>query len=221
MSKAASSTIIWVFGITQPGTEPRCPGSLTNILTIISSDLLSYLRAAEENMNKMLFYNLWGSQFWFFFFFTCTFRSMFLSSKLLGWGIAIIAHVFHGIVFRCLFRSSSFFESIHSLGFLPCKTPKSKRIWILVLSRAYSFIYLFTVQFSELLWELYRPIVLVGRVFANGSGDRNTIPGQVIPKTKKVVLDVALLNTQNYKVRIKWRNPGNGVAPSPLPWCSS
>ena len=29
------------------------------------------------------------------------------------------------------------------------------------------------------------------------------IPGQVIPETQKMVLDVTLLNTQHYKVRIK------------------
>ena len=29
------------------------------------------------------------------------------------------------------------------------------------------------------------------------------IPGRVIPKTQKVVLDAALLNTQHYKARIK------------------
>ena len=41
------------------------------------------------------------------------------------------------------------------------------------------------------------------RVFANGSGDLGSIPGQVIPKTKKMVLNATLLNTQHYKVRIK------------------
>ena len=36
-------------------------------------------------------------------------------------------------------------------------------------------------------------------------------------------LDATLLNTQHYKVRIKgkWSNPGNKVAPSPTPRCSS
>ena len=43
----------------------------------------------------------------------------------------------------------------------------------------------------------------MSRVFANGPGDRVSIPGQVIPKTKKIVLDSNLLNTQHYKVRIK------------------
>ena len=43
----------------------------------------------------------------------------------------------------------------------------------------------------------------MGRVFANGPGDQGSIPGCVIPKTLKMVLDTSLLNTQQYKVRIK------------------
>ena len=41
------------------------------------------------------------------------------------------------------------------------------------------------------------------RVFASGLGHRGSIPGLVIPKTQKMVLDVSLFNTQHYKVRIK------------------
>ena len=41
------------------------------------------------------------------------------------------------------------------------------------------------------------------RVFANGSGDWGSILGWVIPKTQKMVLDAALLNTQHYKVWIR------------------
>ena len=43
----------------------------------------------------------------------------------------------------------------------------------------------------------------MGRVFANGPGDQSSIPGRVIPKTLKMVLDTCLLNTQQYKERIK------------------
>ena len=43
----------------------------------------------------------------------------------------------------------------------------------------------------------------MGRVFANGPGDLASIPGRVIPKTLKMVLDASLLNTQQYKVHIK------------------
>ena len=40
-------------------------------------------------------------------------------------------------------------------------------------------------------------------VFANGPGDRGSIPGRIIPTTQKMVLDTTLFNTQQYKVRIK------------------
>ena len=61
------------------------------------------------------------------------------------------------------------------------------------------------------------------RVFANGLGDLGSIPGRVIPKTQKMVLDASLLNTQHYKVWIKGKveQSREGVAPSPTPWCSS
>ena len=63
----------------------------------------------------------------------------------------------------------------------------------------------------------------MNRVFANGLEDRGSVPGRVIPKTQKMVFDAALLTTQYYKVSIKGkvRKPGNGVASSPTPWCSS
>ena len=46
-------------------------------------------------------------------------------------------------------------------------------------------------------------IGLDGKVFINGPGDRGSVPSRVIPKTKKMVLDAALLNTYHYKVLIK------------------
>ena len=49
----------------------------------------------------------------------------------------------------------------------------------------------------------YWAIGLMNRVFANGSGDRGSIPGSIIPKTQKMVLDANLLNTQHYKMMIK------------------
>ena len=53
------------------------------------------------------------------------------------------------------------------------------------------------------LFYFHRAIGLISRVFANGPGDQGSIPGQIIPKTQKMVLDAALLSTQDYKVRIK------------------
>ena len=46
-------------------------------------------------------------------------------------------------------------------------------------------------------------IGIMVRVFTNGSGDMGSIPGRVIPKTQKMVIDASLLNTQYYKVWIK------------------
>ena len=40
------------------------------------------------------------------------------------------------------------------------------------------------------------------KVWVKGSGDRGSIPCQVIPKTQKMVLDTALIKTQHYKVHI-------------------
>ena len=54
-----------------------------------------------------------------------------------------------------------------------------------------------------LIIKYFWAIGLMSRVFANGPGGRGSIPGQVLPKTQKVVLNASLLNTQHYKVRIK------------------
>ena len=76
-------------------------------------------------------------------------------------------------------------------------------------------------------WTYYRKkyclIGLVDRVFANDPGDLGSNPGHVIPKTLKIVLDTSLLNTQQYKVRIKGKvdQSRERVAPSPTPPCCS
>ena len=67
-------------------------------------------------------------------------------------------------------------------------TPRMKRKWL---------------DKRLFLIKVNRAFGLMSRVFANGPGDRGSIPGRVIPKTQKIVLDAALLNTQHYKVRIK------------------
>ena len=46
-------------------------------------------------------------------------------------------------------------------------------------------------------------ISLMRRVFTNGPGDWGSIPGWVITKTQKMVVDANLLNIQHYKVWIK------------------
>ena len=61
---------------------------------------------------------------------------------------------------------------------------------------------------------------LVGRVFANDPGDLGSIPGRVIPKTLKMVLDTSLLNTQQYKVRIKGKVEQSREKGSAIPYTS-
>ena len=68
------------------------------------------------------------------------------------------------------------------------------------------------------LWEPYWLIGLVGRVFANCPGDLGSIPGRVIPKTQKMVLDATLLNTQQYKVCIKSKVEQSRERSSALPY---
>ena len=59
---------------------------------------------------------------------------------------------------------------------------------------------------------------LVGRVFANGLEDLGSIPGRVIPKIWKMVLDTSLLNTQQYKVCIKGKVEQPRERSSALPY---
>ena len=56
------------------------------------------------------------------------------------------------------------------------------------------------------------------RVFANNPGDQGLIPGRVIPKTQKMVLDATLLNTQQYKVWIKGKVEQSRKKSSALPY---
>ena len=85
----------------------------------------------------------------------------------------------------------------------------------------------FPVLFFYLIYSVFYitlPDIGLGvRVFANGPEDLGSIPGRVIPKTQKMVLDASLLNTQHYKVRIKGKveQSREGVAPSPTHWCCS
>ena len=59
-------------------------------------------------------------------------------------------------------------------------------------------------------------------VLAIGPGDLGSIPGQVITKTQKMVLDAGLiLSIIRYGSRVKWNNSGKGVVPSHTLWCCS
>ena len=60
----------------------------------------------------------------------------------------------------------------------------------------------------------------VVRVFVNESVDQGSISDRVIPKTKKLVLDAALLNTQHYQVRIKGKVEQSWEWSGALPYTS-
>ena len=57
-------------------------------------------------------------------------------------------------------------------------------------------------------------------MFANGPGDQGSIPGWVMPKTQKMVLNATLLNTQPYKVQIKGKVEQSREWSSTLPYTS-
>ena len=61
-------------------------------------------------------------------------------------------------------------------------------------------------------------IGLVGQVFPNGPGDLGSIAGRVIPKTLKMVLDISLLNTWQYKVCIEGKVEQSRERSSTLPY---
>ena len=70
----------------------------------------------------------------------------------------------------------------------------------------------------SLLIVLTPDIGRVVRVFTNGPVDLGSIPGRVIPKTQKMVLDASLPNTQHYKVWIKDKVEKSRERSSALPY---
>ena len=55
-------------------------------------------------------------------------------------------------------------------------------------------------------------------MFANRPRDFGSIPGRVIPKTQKMLLDAALLSIQRYKVKIKAKVEQSREWSSALPY---
>ena len=58
----------------------------------------------------------------------------------------------------------------------------------------------------------------MSRMFVNGLGDLDSIPGRVIPQTQKMVFDADLLNTQHYKIQIKGKVEQSREWSSTLPY---
>ena len=66
----------------------------------------------------------------------------------------------------------------------------------------------------------HRLIGLVGRVFTNVLVDLGSIPGRVIPKALKMVIDTSMVDTQQYKVCIEGRVEQSRERSSALPYTS-
>ena len=80
-------------------------------------------------------------------------------------------------------------------------------------------LFLFSPDFSGYI-PILSDIGMMVRVFANSPGDLSSIPGWVIPKTQKMVLDASLLNTRQYKVGIKGKVEQSRKRSSVLPYTS-
>ena len=91
---------------------------------------------------------------------------------------------------------------------------------LLLLSQPVFFPYWIALNTVKLYYII---LLVVGRAFANGPGDWNLITGQVISKNQKwyLIPPCLTLSIIRYISRVKWSNPGKGVAPASPPWCSS
>ena len=106
-----------------------------------------------------------------------------------------------------------FFEQLYSSAHGQGKGFLSS--WVIINDKISSF------ELSTILSHFYLLVPDIGimvRVFANGPGDPGSIPGRVLPKTLKMVLDATLLNTQHYKVRIKGKVEQSRETSSTLPY---
>ena len=69
------------------------------------------------------------------------------------------------------------------------------------------------------MWDKMMMMIIIW-VFANGPRELGSIPGHAIPTTLKMALDAFLLNTQQYKVRIKGKMEQSRERSSTLPYTS-
>ena len=84
----------------------------------------------------------------------------------------------------------------------------------------YSLSHLFFIILSDLLIiSNFFPIGLMRKLLANGTGDWGSIPGRVIPKTQKMVLDTPCW-TSYYKIRIKGKVEQSKKRSGALPYTS-
>ena len=101
-----------------------------------------------------------------------------LSSHLSSMSLSLSLPMYFGVI---LFATIFFLWSFSLFSFLP--------LWVF---RCVCFVICLPTH-----W------LLEGLVFANGPVNHGSIPGEVIPKTQKMVLDTSLINIQQYKICIK------------------
>ena len=83
------------------------------------------------------------------------------------------------------------------------------------------YIWLKLFTFIRSTWYHITVIICIKNRYLNRAtdpGDRGSIPGRVILKTLKMLLDAALLNTQYYKVQIKDKVEQSRERSSALPY---
>ena len=104
------------------------------------------------------------------------------------------------------------------VSFQKIKNYASKKVFFFFFffSNCFSDIHISLIHFCGLLFSIYVHFcicwaysILISKsercmcyVCANSPGNCGSIPGWIIPKTQKMVLDAALLNTEHYKVWI-------------------
>ena len=129
-----------------------------------------------------------------------------------------------------LLRSKICFLKLYRLNIITsivesvCPKPNLLVIWNIMSANSWRLVLQKSFSINlQVLMSILCLIGLMSRVFTNGPGNWVSIPGRVIPKTQKIILDAAFLTLSiiRYGSRVKWSNPLNGVAPSPTPRCSS
>ena len=87
-------------------------------------------------------------------------------------------------------------------------------------------IHIHYIYTHALYTQIYIPETFIDIYISNHTysfhrpGDQDSIPGRVIPKTQKIVLGAALLNTQHFKDRIKGKVEQSREWSSTLPYTS-
>ena len=116
------------------------------------------------------------------------------------------------LLFKCFWgpskkkKSIKIFKKRGAIHFFPL-------YWELFWTHLYFLFFTFTLNISYIYIYIY--------IYNwNSPGDLGSIPGRVIPKTLKMILDTSLLNTQQYKVCIKCKMEQFWERNSALPYTS-